>query len=777
MRSLTIITALLLSVVHVIASVKHEKICFGEENGVSSDHITEIVQDKNGFIWLSTWNGLNRFDGREFVVFKTRPGDHGSLSSDRIRNVAVNDRNPNILNCRTDNEWFFFSLNTGKFTRPSKAQSKQLERHHGHGNGVANRQNGSLKFILRDRQGLLWTVENGRLTLERPATKYADRLNFPISSDVKCIFRDRNCNYWITSKEDKAVRVFTLGSSTPLYLSASGRLVKGYTPFSTPVYTVFQSKDGDIWLGCKPGGLYRLHKLNGGYNIQHINGSDKLNVYDISEDKRGRLWLATMGNGIVCLNQNRFTCFHVGKDNKVRRIYLLPDDILLATSTEGLVSLNIKNPSKVYLNHREENRRESLSSSACMSIAKLNGHYFVATESGGIDEITSNNLLCSHLSFRHYNTENGLGSDVVLSMTPWRQELLAVSSCRLMLLNPKTGECRNFDSHFFHEYLRFSDAQPVLMSNGKWIIGLKDGAITLPNSVLAPDSYRPNLVLTSVTIGNKPTIYAANNIKHLSLQKDERSLVITFAALDFRSPEDIKYAYRIDGNSAWHYLGNNSTVVLPRLSPGKFTLQLRCTNAGGTWCPNIRSIFVDVKPTFTETLWFDLIIFFLLLFLLASSVWVRNYIRRIKRNQQETLAAYLALIEKSNKQDKTADIADEKSTQHTSTMSESDKAFMDRVIKYVEEHLSDSDADIHDMARKAAVSQAGLNRKMKTLVGLTPAEFIREARLKHACNMLKNTQASIAEVAYACGFSDPKYFSRVFRQSVGVSPSQYRSGE
>jgi transcriptional regulator GlxA family with amidase domain len=52
---------------------------------------------------------------------------------------------------------------------------------------------------------------------------------------------------------------------------------------------------------------------------------------------------------------------------------------------------------------------------------------------------------------------------------------------------------------------------------------------------------------------------------------------------------------------------------------------------------------------------------------------------------------------------------------------------------------------------------------------------LREARIKHACQLLRQTTKTVAEVAYSCGFSDPKYFSRCFKQSIGMSPTDYKN--
>ena len=96
--------------------------------------------------------------------------------------------------------------------------------------------------------------------------------------------------------------------------------------------------------------------------------------------------------------------------------------------------------------------------------------------------------------------------------------------------------------------------------------------------------------------------------------------------------------------------------------------------------------------------------------------------------------------------------------------------------QFVEENISNSEAGVGDMASAAAVSRSGLQRKLKQTMGITPQDLLKEARIKRACQLLRQTDKNVAEVAYACGFSDPKYFSRSFKQSTGKSPTEYRDG-
>jgi AraC-like DNA-binding protein len=78
------------------------------------------------------------------------------------------------------------------------------------------------------------------------------------------------------------------------------------------------------------------------------------------------------------------------------------------------------------------------------------------------------------------------------------------------------------------------------------------------------------------------------------------------------------------------------------------------------------------------------------------------------------------------------------------------------------------------MADKLNMSKSSLYRKIKSVTGLSPRDFIRNIRLKHACIRLKDKSVPISEVAYSVGFSDPKYFTACFKQEFNLTPSEYQ---
>ena len=103
-----------------------------------------------------------------------------------------------------------------------------------------------------------------------------------------------------------------------------------------------------------------------------------------------------------------------------------------------------------------------------------------------------------------------------------------------------------------------------------------------------------------------------------------------------------------------------------------------------------------------------------------------------------------------------------------------DELFLNQAVQIVESRLSDDSFDFDQFAIEMASSKSTLHRKLKSLTGLSPGEFIRNIRLKHAVQMLKNNVGNISEIAFAVGFNDPKYFSRCFKIEFGVTPREFQ---
>ena len=811
---------------------------YDEFSGMAQWYVTQIEQDQQGMLWFSTWNGLNRYDGYEFTNFKSRVGDGIDMASDRIRDIVLakdgnlrcliddqilgfstktykffnlteqevkkyatvfkekriknnafsNSKRPNIYKDVYGTEWsitqdgkvMYKNAATGEFI-PYPAKLDGAE---------------NFRLCLADKMGNAWfTSSYGvfKLSFSRKPFKMFEQHQ---PTQVRYFYVDHQQRYWITTRNDATIRLYDRNNRLLGYLGKDGNLHSQYTQFGAPIYHIMQDSKGNYWLSSKPDGLFRIKETaSGKFAIENFknNESDKNslsnnNVYWTAEDRQGRLWVASFDGGVNCIPNpqasqpvfiNNRNCSNFPKDYtlRVRQINITHNNILAAATTEGLLIADIsaKDSRKIkFRRHvKDAHRSNSLSNNATMYITEDKKHrLYVCTESGGVNQILSENLLAEKLEFRHFNTSNGFPSDVALSAIPNDSTLLIVSNNQIIILNPDSEEPAN--ETFFSNYnLRFSDATPTVLPDGRTIFGLQNGAFTIRRNEIKNSAYVPPIAFTGLSIENKQTDYSINGQDTLTLTPEERNLILRFAALDYSQPNHILYAFKLDeGNGTWSNIGHNHSIPLLDLKPGIHHLQIRSTNNDGVWVDNVRTLTIIVKPTFWETRWAQLLYAILLILLVWGVLRTRRYIRKLKRNQQQLHEAYLQLLN-NGKEESAVSPTKAPAQPSKPSIKPEDELFMQKAMKFIEEHIGDSNINIGDMADATATSRSVLHRKMKSLLGVTPLDFIREARIRKACQMLKEG-ASVNEVAYNCGFSDPKYFAKCFKSEIGITPKEYK---
>ena len=810
---------------------------YDEFSGMAQWWVTQIVQDQQGMMWFSTWNGLNRYDGYQFECFKSQAGDGIDMPSDRIDDMLL--AKDGSLRCMVDSHVYGFSTKTCRFFKLSESEERQLKGEFAklHQKEEAFERAG-VPNIYKDIYGTEWAIgQNGKLAYKDAVTgNYVDYLtdwhgvnrirfctadkegnawytssygvfklsfrqkayqNFPQekSDQIRSFYLDSQQRYWITSRNDATIRLFDKRNHLLGYLGRDGQLHTGYTSFGSPVYHVLQDSKGIYWLCSKPGGLFRLTETADGvfdieqfrHDIADNNSISHNDLYYAIEDQYGRLWIATFDGGINCIQdpQSRKPTFlHYGnglqvpedKGLRVRQFLITRQHYLIAATTNGLLVADISPKDArqiVFKCHvKDIHRSNSLSNNATMYVAEDKSHrIYVCTESGGVNQILSDSLLADQLEFRHYNITTGFPSDVALSAVAYDDHLLIVSNNQLIKLMPDTERPQNYETFFWKDKLRFSDATPLQLPDGRTIFGLQDGAFTLDFHNIRKSGFVPPIVLTRLSIENGPVDRAVNRLDTLVLFPLQRNIFLQFAALDYSSEGTIDYAFRFGQvEGAWNNIGKDHSVTFLDLKPGTYQLQIRSTNSDGVWVDNVRTLTVIVEPTFWETRWAQLLYVIVFTLLIWGILHTRRYIINLKRHQQELHEAYLALLNAKSTSEKDMKHLEEPTKPK---IKPEDELFMQRAMRFIEEHIGDSNINIGDMADATATSRSGLNRKMKSLLGVTPLDFIREARMQKACQMLKDG-AAVNDVAYSCGFSDPKYFGKCFKADIGMTPTEYK---
>lgn len=106
-------------------------------------------------------------------------------------------------------------------------------------------------------------------------------------------------------------------------------------------------------------------------------------------------------------------------------------------------------------------------------------------------------------------------------------------------------------------------------------------------------------------------------------------------------------------------------------------------------------------------------------------------------------------------------------------MKSQDEVLLNRIMAVINDNLSSPDLSVERLAEEVGLSRVHLHRKLKELTNMPARDFIKNLRLKQAARLLREQKLSVAEVAYATGFSNPSHFTVAFKEMFGMPPTRY----
>ena len=153
-----------------------------------------------------------------------------------------------------------------------------------------------------------------------------------------------------------------------------------------------------------------------------------------------------------------------------------------------------------------------------------------------------------------------------------------------------------------------------------------------------------------------------------------------------------------------------------------------------------------------------------------SAAYLKARIFNLLEQRKKLQALYCAsLLPASTEQP----LAGKKETT-TPALSPNDRKFMDKVMETIEKHLDNGDLTVEDIAGEVNMSRSVFFKKLKTLTGLSPVEFLKEIRMKRAAQLIETEEYNMAQIAYMVGLNDSHYFSKCFKQQYGMTPTEYK---
>lgn len=109
-------------------------------------------------------------------------------------------------------------------------------------------------------------------------------------------------------------------------------------------------------------------------------------------------------------------------------------------------------------------------------------------------------------------------------------------------------------------------------------------------------------------------------------------------------------------------------------------------------------------------------------------------------------------------------------------MSGTDKKFMDKLMELMMANMDNGNLVVDDLVRELAVSRSVFFKKLKFITGLAPIEFIKEIRIKRAAQLIESGDYNMTQISYMVGINDPRYFSKCFKKKYGKTPTEYKDG-
>lgn len=475
-------------------------------------------------------------------------------------------------------------------------------------------------------------------------------------AETRAFLRDSNNRLWTASKSNY-IQIYAPDGTLEGYLSAQGNIVKEKQPFYNGVYSILEDKNNNIWLGTKDIGLFQLRKTGTNhYSIHHFEHQpdnpyslSSNSIYAIYQDSRNHIWVGCYGGGLNLLTQtkdgkisfihgnNELRNYPIAYGMKVRNIAEAPGGVILVGTTNGLLTFSNNferlEEIKFYRNIRRPGDKNSLSANDIMHIyTDKNQTTYIISFTGGVNKVISEKLLSENIQFKNYDKNNGLASDLALSMIEDTQnQLWVVSEIALSKFNPVKETFENYELSSIYQEFNFSEAIPVINARNQIVLGTDKGFLEVSPEKMHKSGYVPPIVFTGLKIQGHSTDYSIDNLKELELEPSQRNVTFQFAALDYVNPKGILYAYRLQGlEEEWNEADNNRSASYINLPAGKYQLQVKSTNSDGVWTDNVRTMSVHVLPTFWETYWAWLLYFVLFILFTATIVYVLFYIYRLR---------------------------------------------------------------------------------------------------------------------------------------------------
>ncbi|HMH88233.1 MAG TPA: response regulator, partial [Steroidobacteraceae bacterium] len=425
------------------------------------------------------------------------------------------------------------------------------------------------------------------------------------------------------------------------------------------VMALLNDHQGSLWIGTMSGGLNRLDLASGKMRVYRSTAGDTNTlpadgIMALYQDRLGTLWVGTLRGGLASIDRatDKITRYPFGPATanalSSSKASAIVEDALgnlwVGTPGGGLNLLDRKT-GRFYVYRRDDRDPKSLSDNTVYALNfDPHGELWVGTAGGGLDRVIGTSAQPQAVHFENQSGLSGMPSQVVYGIESDRESRLWLSTNNgLARFDPRLHTIKLFHQVQGLQDDEFNSNAHFRSADGTLYFGGNHGFNAFSPDLVASEGSAPRVVLTMASKLNQPI--AAQELpgatRPLALAYDDKLVTLDFAALDFTSPADNRYSYRLEGfDNDWVDAGTMHHATYANLDAGDYVFKVRAANADGIWSTDGLSIPVHVAPAPWNTLAARL------LYLLVAAA-ILAYLWRFQRQRRERELRYSRELEQT----------------------------------------------------------------------------------------------------------------------------------
>jgi len=639
-----------------------------QPSGLSHNRIWDIEDKDDNNLWLATSFGLNLYNKttETFTHFFPESKNKTPTGANEIRNILKTSQN--TLYIGTQQGPFSFDESNNTFAAITLQNGDLL---------------GQVNSMIEDHQGYIWFVTSNGVFRKSNLDSQIEKLELEDNNGLRIIFEDSSKTIWITSevkgifklvphRKFKSINnpeltspngIATDPNGDILIISSSSQLFKWQVSsqtLETLSDRIFSEKNGftgnrllekpiifpegknTLWI-AQDEGLAQLNLKTKQINLitypkSENNYKEFREIRALNTDRHGTLWIGTYKNGIYLYDPLTKKFSHLDSSFGLSH----PEVLGVFKDDKQNIWVGTGNGANLWLEHEQkfmsfksdDTDPTSLLGNIIQDLHQSRkGDIWIATQKG------LNLYIPKTKSFKHFSQQNGLPTSLIRAVEDDKNGHLWITTNKgISKLDPISGKVTNYDSHngllgsnYYANSLSRGADETLFTSSQRGIEYFNPLNIDKKNNDF-------NLVLTGFNkMGQSVKLDAPYSyVSDIQLSYLDYFFSFEFSVLDFISPENSQYAYKLEGyDDNWIDIGNRNIASFTNLDGGSYRFLVKATNSSGKWGVKLLSINLHISPPPWKTWWAYTLYIALIISISFSIIYLRTRMQQTELMRQK----------------------------------------------------------------------------------------------------------------------------------------------